>query len=82
MSESRDGILYKLLHAIFFEKHDGPIDTILHDLWAGFAFVGLIVVCGREWNSTGWRGLLRFILSLAGVWLIGLIVRLLSRDSN
>jgi len=80
--ESRDGILYKLLHTIFLGKHDNPIDTILHDLWAGFAFVGLIVVGGRLWNLTGWRGLLRFILSLAGVWLIGLIVRLLFRDSN
>jgi hypothetical protein len=78
----RNRILYKLLDTIFFGEHDNPGDKILHDLWAGFAAVGLIAVGGRLWNLTGWRGLLRVILYLAGVWLIGLFVRLWFRDSN
>jgi hypothetical protein len=83
MNESLNRILYKFLDTVFFGEHDNPIDTILRDLWAGFAAVGLIVVGGRLGNLTGWRSLLSVALYLAGVWLLGLFVRLyVFRDSN
>jgi hypothetical protein len=74
--------LYKLLDTIFLGDHDNPLDTILRDLWTGFAAVGLIAVCVRLWNLTGWRSLLTVTLYFAGVWLIGLILRLWYRSSD
>jgi hypothetical protein len=75
MDEPREHIVYKVLDFTFLGKHDNPGDAIFRDLWTGFAAVGLIMVGGRLWNLTGWRGLLRVIMELAGIWLIGVLLR-------
>ena len=75
MDEPREHIVYKVLDFTFLGKHDNPVDAIFRDLWTGFAAVGLITLGGRLWNLTGWRGLLRVIMELAGIWLIGVLLR-------
>lgn len=62
MGEPRNEFLYKLLVTVFLGEYDNPLDRMLRDFWAGLGVVGLIAVCWRLQNLTGWRGLLSIVV--------------------
>jgi hypothetical protein len=83
MNEPRDHLVYRFLDFTFFGKHGSPVDAILCDIWTGLAGVGLVEVGGRWlWNLAGLRGLLWVSLEIAGIWLLGLILRLWYSSSH
>jgi len=68
--------LVKILDFTFLGgKYDNPLESILRDVWSGFACVGLFTFCSRNWNIMGLRGLWT-IMEFVGIWLLGLLLRL------